>query len=541
MPAAKSFAVACIFGGLWALGVIGEISATELANKVLWIKFQALWKVPVTTAITCFVLQYAGLGHRLTTRTYVILVLMALVSTLLSATNDFHHLIWTGFQVKQRIIMSPTRLHWFFHSYIYLLGFINLVVLVRLAVISPSHRLPVAIILAGQIIGRVGYTLFRLDPNLVGPGEAVFFIVGVGSLGYALAILCFHAIDPVAPARRAALEQMSEGMFVLDLEGRIADVNPMAAAMLGIPKSILRQKLLTEVIPIQTGVLERLESGEPGPAEITLSKDNSDRQYTLNLTPLRGRRRESIGRLLLLHDVTEQKRAQARILEQKGVVAALREREHLARELHDGISQVLGYVNVQVQTSLKRLRDGDNGKADSLLERTLAVTRDAHADIRESILGLRSSSDQQWSFIPVLQKYIAGFQKNYGIHTELSLGDGIGENTFDPAAEVQLLRVIQEALTNARKHSGAQNLRVSLERNDGRASITISDDGHGFDAGRLQPGDGNHFGLLIMRERMAQIGGALQIESSPGGGASLRLDIPVRDRGREHREITPGR
>jgi PAS domain S-box-containing protein len=343
-----------------------------------------------------------------------------------------------------------------------------------------------------------------------------------------LAFLRFHAIDPIAAARRAVLQQMSEGLFVIDLQRRIRDANPMAAAILGIPENNLRGKALTEVMPIDAGLITQLENQETGSTEIMLEKDNSAWHYNLNLTKLRGRHDEVIGLLLLLHDVTKQKRAQAQLLEQQRVVATLQEREHLARELHDGIGQTLGYVSMQVQTALKWVRGGNKEKAESIMGRIVEVSKDAHAEVRESILSLRAGSDQNWSLIPTLKKFIDRFQANCGIRTELSISDGIRENTFDSAVEVQILRVIQEAMTNCRKHSGAHYLKIGVELDGCKASITINDDGKGFDAGQFESGDSGHFGLVFMRERMEQVGGSLKIDSIPGSGTILRLDVPIR-------------
>lgn len=528
IPAAKPFIIACLLGGFWTLGAILELSAVDFSTQIFWVKFQAIWQLPVAATITCFVLRYAGLGRWLTRRNYVLLFLFPLLCVLLMVTNDFHYLIWTGFRMNGHVTVSPGRLFWAFISYGILLGILNLLVLVWLAISSPVHRWPVAIMLVGQMIGRLGYTLDKLDTGLIGPGESVLLVVGVVSVAYALAFLRFNAIDPIAAARKAVLKQMNEGLLVIDLERRILDVNQMAAAILGISENSLRGKPLTEVMPISTGLLTHLENQETGPTDIMLEKDNSARHYNLNLTKLRGRHDEVIGQLLLLHDVTGQKKAQAQIIEQQRVVATLRERERLARELHDGIGQILGYVSMQVQTALKWVRDGNKEKAESIMGRIVDVSKDAHADVRESILSLRAGSDQNWSLIPTLNKYIDRFQANCGIRTELSISDGIGENTFDSAVEVQVLRVIQEAMTNCRKHSGAHYLKIAVELDGSKASITINDDGNGFDAGQFEHGDSGHFGLVFMRERMEQIGGSLKIDSIPGSGTILKLDVPIR-------------
>jgi PAS domain S-box-containing protein len=460
--------------------------------------------------------------------TYILLFLLPLLSVLAMGTNDFHHLIWTGFRMGRHVIADHGKLYWLFNSYVYLLGIVNLAVLLHLAIRSPRHRRPVAIIVSGQIIVRVTYTLDKLDADLIGPGESIFIILGLMSVVYALAILRFHAVDPVAVSRTAALQQMREGMLVLDPQGRIVDVNPMAAAMLGTSEIQLRQKLAADVLPVDAGLLEQSDNNGIGHADISLAKDNSVGHYALNLTPLKAPSGESIGQLLLLHDTTDQKRAHARILEQQGVVATLRERERLSRELHDGIGQVLGYVAIQTQACLKWLREERMDKAESILKRLVEVAQDAHADVRESILSLRTDPGKEWAFISSLENYLDRFQANYGIRAELTLPDRTKDRTFDPVAGVQLLRVIQEAMTNARKHSHARTLRVCVETDRREVHVTIADDGNGFDVGRPQHDRDNHFGLVFMRERMEQIGGSLSIDSVPGSGTILRLSAPIR-------------
>jgi PAS domain S-box-containing protein len=528
IPAAKLFIIACFLGGFCTLGVILELLAVNFSTKVFWVKFQAIWELPGGAVIACFIFQYAGLGRWLNLRNYTLLFIVPLLSVLFIVTNDLHHLIWTGFQMHGYVVASPGRLYWFFKSYIYLLGLLNLVVLVRLAVCSPGSRLPVAIIVVCQIFARIVYTMDKLDTGMIGPGESILLTVGVMAVAYSVVLLRFHAIDPVSAACKAALQQMHEGLFVLDLQGHITDANPMAAKMLGIPENRLRNKPFKDVMPIDVDDLGPLENQETVQTDITLEKENSALHFRLNLAELRGRDGEVIGKLILLHDITRQKRAQTHILEQQTIVATLKERERLAHELHDGIGQILGYVGIQAQTAIKWIKDGNNEKAESLLGRLVEVAKDAHADVRESILNLRSTSGREWSFIPALKKYIDKFQSNYGIRTELSVSDEIEENTFDPIVEIQLLRVIQEALTNSRKHSGAHTLRIYVELEGKKAYITITDDGHGFDTGQLEDSNGNHFGVIFMRERIEQIGGSLKINSIPGGGTVLKLDVPIR-------------
>ena len=526
---ARLFVVACAMCSPWILGVIMEILAVAASAQVFWFQFQAVWLPAVAATITCFILRFAGLDAWLNRRTVALLFLVPALHALAIATNPIHQLVWTGFEITTQVVPLHGPLYWFFSSYVYLLGLINLAVLLWLALRSPAHRWPIAIILAAQILGRVGYTLDKMEVAWFGPGEAAFFTVGLVAISYAIAFLGFNVIDPVTAARSSVLEQMREGMFVLDRDHRILDVNPMGAAILGMPAAGLRGRPLSELMALDGG--GQGGSDDPDPPEIVLGAPEAPRVYDVNRTPLRDRHGEVIGALLLLHDITEHRQAQDRLVEQQEVVATLRERERLARELHDGIGQVFGFVGLQSQAALQWVRSGNTEKAESVLGRLGDVAREAHADVRESILGLRADALQGWSFIPTLRTYLEKYQRNYGVRTELAIADGIGEDTFEPAAGVHLLRVVQEAVSNSRRHGGATNLKVGIGMNRAQALVTISDDGRGFDSGSVGAAEGSHFGLAFMRERMRQIGGSMDIESSPGVGTVLTLHVPTREQG----------
>jgi PAS domain S-box-containing protein len=528
VPGARPFAIGSLFAVFWAIGTVLEISAVDFSTGVFWVKFQVVWQLPTATALFCFILEYAGLGRWLTRRNLVLLVIPSLLVLGLIVTNDYHSLMWTGFRMDEHIYPIPGKLNRILVGYAYLLALSNIAVLLWLAIRFPRFRWPVAIMLTGQIIGRGLYLLDYVFAGFLGPGESILFVLGLLSSMYALALFRFHVFDPVPLARSAVIEQMQEGMLVLDLRGKIVDLNHAADKILGMPLNRLKGQFITEVLPFSSNLLDVSINTESTFSEITLGKDKSIRYYGLNLTLLNDRRNHMLGHLLLIHDVTEQRQAQAQILEQQQVLATLKERERLARELHDSVGQVLGYVNLQAQTIQKWVQDGNTEKAGSLLTRLAEVARGAHTDVRESILSLKAGSGQEWAFLPTLKQYLSDFQAYYNIQTKLSIPNGLTESIFDAKAEVQLLRVIQEALTNARKHSGARTVRVTISQEDSRGYINVADDGSGFDPNNSNQESGRHFGLAFMKERMAEIGGNVNIDSQPGAGTVIKLEAPIR-------------
>ncbi len=532
-PAAKPFAILCLFAFLWAVGCLLEVSTTDFSAKIFWIKFQGIWQMPEATTWPWFVLVYAGLGRWLTRRRVWLMITPPLLSFVVIVTNDYHHLLWKDFQMGEQVIQVYGIANWILAAYAFMLVLVTVIVLLRLAIRSLHLRWPAIIMLLGMVIAFGIYVLVNIDVGLLDPGERILFTMGILSLSFSVALFRFHALDPVPLARSTVIEQMREGMLVLDLQGRIVDLNPAAAKILGLQRDSLCGAPAIEVLPEFSDLLGQSEKVGVVTSEISRGKGHFARFYNLNLTLLNDRRGQTLGHLLLIHDETDQKRTHQQILEDQKVVATLQERERLARELHDSAGQVLGYVNLQTETIRKWLQTGNNEKADSLLIRLAEVAREAHADVRESILSLKAGSSQGWSFLPAIREYLDDFQSQYGIHTELVLKEGLKEDNFKPDVEVQLLRVIQEALTNSRKHSGAHNIRVTIERGQSLGNITITDDGSGFDPNQTNREASRHFGLAFMRERMAQIGGSLNIDSQPGAGTVVKLDVPTGDQPEE--------
>jgi signal transduction histidine kinase len=290
-----------------------------------------------------------------------------------------------------------------------------------------------------------------------------------------------------------------------------------------------RGKTPAEILPAFSDLSARLVSVAPAePFELSLAAGPGVRFYEIDVSPLRDFRGLLMGHLLVLRDVTEHKRAEAQIIEQQRSLAMLHEREQLARELHDGIGQVLGYVKMQAQAARDQLAQGQDATADEYLVQLINVAHDAHADVREYILGAKTTAGSHPEFLPALEGYLAQFAANYGIRTELVAALALGSDAFEPMVQAQLLRIIQEALTNARKHAHAHCVQVRFQREDSRARVTIQDDGAGFDPELQETSEGGHFGLRFMQERAQEVGGSVAVISSPGQGTRVEVEVPVR-------------
>jgi signal transduction histidine kinase len=221
----------------------------------------------------------------------------------------------------------------------------------------------------------------------------------------------------------------------------------------------------------------------------------------------------------------------ARLYHQVQSQAAVEERERIAHEMHDGVGQVLGYVNTKTLAMARLLEVGKVEEARVQVAQLEAATKELYADVREAILGLRTSLGPEQGFLTALRQYGEGYERQSGIKVELVVEPPEGTFALPFAAEIQLLRIVQEALANVRKHAQASRVVVKLFSTSGELLLTMEDDGRGFDPEHQPPGGWPRFGLQTMQERAKAIGGHLQVESRHGGGTRVAVWVP-----REHQE-----
>ncbi len=237
-------------------------------------------------------------------------------------------------------------------------------------------------------------------------------------------------------------------------------------------------------------------------------------------------------RLEVAADITEIKETERQVLAQQRQLATLEERERIGRELHDDLGQVMGYVNVQAQTALDLLATQQTLQAEAALRQLVQVAQAAHSDVREYILGIRQPGAPERDFCAALDTYVHALQQRYGLRVQLHLLEPLPPRLFAPEVEIHLLRILQEALTNVARHAGVDEAHVTLALDDDWGVWMIEDDGVGFTlalppaAAPEDAADPAHFGLTIMRERAAAIGGRLEISTAPHAGTRLTVRVP---------------
>lgn len=200
--------------------------------------------------------------------------------------------------------------------------------------------------------------------------------------------------------------------------------------------------------------------------------------------------------------------------------ATIAERARLAREIHDGLAQDLWSAKLKAA----RLTQSDalDGPSRELVGEIASAIDAGLADARQAVMALRVDQEAG-SFAEILRRYVADFADRFGLRPEVQIDGAVP--ALSPRVEAELLRIAQEALNNVRKHADATTVWLRLISTDGGVTLTVTDNGRGFDVDRVGRGG---FGLRGMHERTDIIGGRLELDSRPSDGTSISVTVPTR-------------
>lgn len=232
-----------------------------------------------------------------------------------------------------------------------------------------------------------------------------------------------------------------------------------------------------------------------------------------------------IGALLWVVSLKRRVNAQAAVIRQKVEnEATLQERARIAREIHDTLEQFLASANLQLSALASSLRDIPQESL-RILEMTRSLVRHGQEEARRTVRNLRLFALEKHDLPTALNQVVAQFKN--GSRTDIQVRTTGVPKRLPAQVESSLLRIGQEATTNAIKHANASAIRLELDYGDAGVRLIVRDDGCGFDTTRAAFTETGHFGLLGMRERAEKIGGTLQILSTPGHGTSIQVDVAM--------------
>jgi nitrate/nitrite-specific signal transduction histidine kinase/Na+-transporting methylmalonyl-CoA/oxaloacetate decarboxylase gamma subunit len=219
--------------------------------------------------------------------------------------------------------------------------------------------------------------------------------------------------------------------------------------------------------------------------------------------------------------------AQLKVHEEKSKrLAIVEERERLASELHDNLAQDLAFLRIKLIDAERNLHGNSSFGAKQLLKELFPIVDEAYQDLREAIFGLRAlASRNDVGLVAALADFLRDFSEVRNISVDLKV-DHPEVLDFSSQVEIQLIRIIHEALTNIVKHAHATKGKITIENDKDTAVITIEDDGKGFCESKSSK-PSLHFGVQTMKDRAESVGGKLAVWSSPGRGTRVTIQLPL--------------
>jgi signal transduction histidine kinase len=211
----------------------------------------------------------------------------------------------------------------------------------------------------------------------------------------------------------------------------------------------------------------------------------------------------------------------ARLYERSRELTIIEERSRLAHELHDAVSQKLFSLRLTAQAAAA-LVDRDPARAKDELQQVAQLAAEAADELRAAVVELRPAGLEEDGLVPTLRTQIQVLDR---AHSARVTFDSSAVRALPAAQEEALLRVAQEALHNALRHSGADRVGVTLARRGGRTLLSVTDNGAGFDPRTVRRA-GRHLGLVSMRHRAGGVGGRLSVQSAPGQGTTIEMEVP---------------
>lgn len=570
-PAAIPFVIINVGLAEWTLAYLGELSVVDQTVKQIFTNLEFIGICLVPFAWFTFVVAYTGRTKWLTRRTYALLAIMPILTQIVIWTNDLHHSFWltaTRVDAGGFFVLATTSgtAFWLHAVYSYsLLVVANGLLLWGLVRSRALFRGQIFTMLIGAFIPWIAnaLTIFRLSP-FVGLDLTPFAFTITGLMLF-WSLFRFHLFDIAPIARDIVFESMSDAVLVLDAQNRIVDINRTALDIIGLSSSAdAIGKIAGEVLVKFRDLVESFRDVNAVRAEIAVGTESQARSFQLRITPLYDSRHEQTGRLFLLHEITEVKRASEQINAQneklmrtnQELTRAQQEAEEanrlkseflatMSHELRTPLSAIIGYSNLMLMSSTNLIekqqdylkRVAANG------ERLLSLINDV-LDIAKIEAARIDLVDE--AFLPAdLLEGVRGRTQ--------SLADQKGirfETVFDPTLPTclkgdaqRLEQILANLISNAIRFTNEGGVKVSFERSSATQwQMVVTDTGIGipahaleyiFDEFRQVDGStqreygGTGLGLSIVQKLAQLMGGTVRVESEVGKGSKFTVQLPL--------------
>jgi PAS domain S-box-containing protein len=525
---------------IWSLGYIVEVitgtpSGFLLANYIEYIGFVS---VPVFWLL--FTMEYTGYQNRLMHNRWWLFIIPS-ITLLLVWTNNVHGWMWFDTRLEtfgEFVVQTKTYGPWFWvhtlYSYALMLAGISII---TIRLFYPHHlfRNQVITMLFAIFIPLIWNIIyvFRAAPTYhVDMTPPAFVISG---LIIAFGLFRFNILKIVPVARNQVVDNMEDGVIVMDNQNLILDYNRAAKKIIRHLDSNVIGTPANRILPEFSEWTKHVGDDGKFQTEITIDGMYGQSHYELCLTSLQDRNKNPTGKVITFHDITERKKSeealatankQLKQYAKKITEVQEEERKRIAYELHDDTAQYLSILKMQIGS----LADSGEIRNSKVKEKLQYLERDADRafnDVRRYSHELRPVILEHHGLTAALEQIADDYDRLGQLNIEIQLrGD---EPELPEEVKLGFFRIAQEALNNIRKHAKTTKAVISLKYERSGVDMEVSDKGTGFDveeASNRSSGKGS-LGLMSMRERAALINADFEIESEVGKGTKVILKARI--------------
>lgn len=517
----------------WSICLFFQISASTLADKVVWVNISWVGVVLIPVAWLFFCLDYSGHSEYLRYRYVGMASVIPAITVVLSLTDPYHNFLYLDSTlVSQQLVIvldrTPGVWYWIIAGYTYLLGTLGAISLLRFISSSVSLFASQSIaLLVGLVTPWATNVLFIAGVLPTGgfdPTPIAFSITGLAYLG---ALTRFNLFEknptPIRPARHSIFDRMEAGAIVLDNNGTIVDMNHRVGGIVDLPNDTMFGNPIETVLPELASVIdESTDIRQP-----VYRPSESQREYDVSVNPLTDNLGRDLGRIITLHDITELVRQQQRLTVLNRV---------LRHNIRTNVQMIVGHADLLATT---------NDAADA------AVIQEEAFEIEEISNNIRRvinlfeqarENTQAAKLSDLLAKSLQDVRANFpnvNIHR-----DWRGE-----AAQVDAIfeEVFHNLLDNAAEHNTNARPRIWIETEptDQGVRVTIRDNGPGIEKGELalvEEGEetplnhGSGFGLALAVWGTELAGGEITFSENTPTGTTVTIDVPTFDQSADGRE-----
>jgi PAS domain S-box-containing protein len=562
VPGARALGWLALAVGIWLFTAALERNAVVLSEKLFWLKVQSFGIVITPAAWLVFAVRYGARSPWFTRRRIMLLLAPPLLTLLLAWTNHAHGLIWAQIEpirVGERVVLALRYgpAFWLHSGYFYLSLLLGTLLLIRLALLARAHyHWQISILLLSALAPWAANILFAFR-SAEGPLDLTpfGFSLSVVLLGWSL--FRYHLLAMVPLAHDAVLLAMHDGVIVLDGQRQVVDMNPAAERAIGIPAATARGQTLRTVIPHEAFQSRQWMHRQDLQDEVQLAVDAQVRTYKVQMTPLQDRSSLMVGRLIILHDITERKQAEQataqllaelRASEQAAEAATRAKSEflaHMSHEIRTPITGVIGVYELLQRTHLSTKQALLVELARTSGKALLAVIDDIldFSKIESGKLDLHPEPFELHRCMEDALDLVALKADEKGLDLVYELARTTPPRLFGDCA--RLRQILLNLLSNAVKFTerGSICLEVGARPLDARRielTFTVEDTGIGIPAHRrsdlFQPFTqlagassehplGTGLGLALSKRLSELMGGTMWVDSTPGAGSAFKFTV----------------